>query len=468
MRWTGDLSSLLLLPALAVALNFCYCQREKPPRTPIIGGPSFGQPNETLAFWGKTTDPNRDNISYIFNWGDGTEPEKSAEIRSLDTIFMRHCYTDTGVYYLTVQAQDEKGNKSEISAPLGININFYGPITPQKPSGPTLAYPDTPLVFTTTATHRFSESVAVQFDFGDTTSNWSSYFPSGETASMTHTYRTRGNFLVRTRAKDRKGNQSPWSEPALILIDFPPFSAPTNLRLSAHLGVQVNLRWNKNRNHDSVLYGIWFRTQDSTLFRLIAITLSTHYIHDPLSTTGEYTLSARFRDKEIFATETLSTIPVFSETLLITELNAQGPAGYGWDSVTFQAKALSMRDTASARICAVYLTNFSLESLNLPYYLTSAHLAPTDPGNVTPPASWRSTYLLDFTGNIHSPLPEFDPLVYRDRVSLHAQRTDIALYLPQGNYALLSTFPDNHPKTKLISWYQRIPNLRLISPSAKP
>jgi hypothetical protein len=440
------------------------CVREKPPHPPIVGGPDRAQPGETLRLQARTSDPNGDNIAYIFDWGDGSPPEISPEISSGDTMFMYHSYPESGVYPVVVTARDEKGNQSAPSSPFSVEINFFGPLTPSLPIGPPVAYPDTPLVFTTFVRHRFDQPVAVQFDFGDSLSPWTGFYPSGCTVSLTRRFQHRGRFSVRARAKDQTGAISPWSAPAPVLIDFPPLGPPENLRLAARLGIFVRLRWSPGRNHDSVAYAVWFRQADSSQFQLVAITTDSSLVHDPLSTTGDYTVSARFRDAEVFARETVSTIPVFTDTLLLAELNATGAAGYGWDSITFTGLTLSMRDSSAAGLCRCYLTNFSPDSLSLNYFLASARLGPEDPGNVVPPGNWRRIWLANITGNSNAPLPAFDTLTYRDRVLLGTSVTEIAGYLPEGNYALLRVFPAAGCRFRLVSWYQPVKDLRLIYP----
>ncbi|MEN9979000.1 MAG: PKD domain-containing protein [candidate division WOR-3 bacterium] len=452
------------LDGVILVILVAGCYREGPPRVPAAGGPSSGQPQETLRFFAVSTDPNRDNISYQFDWGDGTAPEWSAEIRSGDTMFMFHVYQESGFYLVQVRARDEKGNESEPGIGLPVAVNFFGPLVPSRPAGPEVAWPDTPLVFTTIVQHRHGDSVAVQFDFGDSLSSWSRFVPSGTTVEVTHSFSSRGSFAVRARARDKNGVVSPWSEPATVLIDFPPLRPPLNLRLAPHLGVYLRLRWNRNGNHDSVRYCIWFRQADSFRFRLVDSTLNSSFLHDPFYTTGDYIISARFRDQEVFAPDTVSTVAVFTDTLFLSELNCAGPAGYGWDSISLIGRTVSMRETASARSCGFYLTDFTPETLSLNYFLASAHLGPDDPGGVVPPAAWRRTWLANVTGSSSTPLPPFDSLLYRDRVLLNAGTTEIAVWLPSDNYALVRILPTRTCRFGVLSWYQRVPGLRLIYP----
>jgi len=452
---------------LVVTMAFlgCFCTGEKPPRLMGIGGENMVQPKDTFWFWARAIDPNGDNISYLFNFGDGSEPQWSAELVSGETMFCWHCYEDTGGFNLKVKARDERGQESDFSEPFLVTVQFFGPLIPERPQGARFAYPDTPLVFSTRVEHLRSESVAVQFDFGEGLSDWIGFFPAGSQVAGMHTYQSRGVYAVKARARDKSGNVSPWSEPESVLIGFPPFSAPANLRISAFQGILVRLRWDKGRTHDSVKYAVWFRQVDSSGFRLVDTVFGMSYIHDPVYTTGYYTVSARFREIELFASETLATVAVFTDTLVLAELNATGFSGYAWDSVSGQGFLVSMHDTGSARVCRFYLTDFEPDSSGHRYFIASPHLAPFDSGGVAPEGNWERTYLLNFTGNIRTPLPDFDSTVYRDRVELGQERTDIALYSAGANYALISVFPANGARVKVVSWVQMVKNLRLIYPS---
>lgn len=79
-------------------------------------------------------------------------------------------------------------------------------------TGPTAGVAGVPVTFTATATDPDGDSVAFQFDWGDSsTLEWSSFIASGETSSISHTYSDSGSFTVKAKAKDAGGKQSGWS-----------------------------------------------------------------------------------------------------------------------------------------------------------------------------------------------------------------------------------------------------------------
>jgi DNA-binding beta-propeller fold protein YncE len=76
-------------------------------------------------------------------------------------------------------------------------------------SGPSAGVVGVPVTFKATATDPESDSIAIQFDWGDSsTLAWSNFVASGETTSVQHAYSDSGAFSVKAKAKDRKGKES--------------------------------------------------------------------------------------------------------------------------------------------------------------------------------------------------------------------------------------------------------------------
>jgi YVTN family beta-propeller protein len=76
-------------------------------------------------------------------------------------------------------------------------------------SGPSAGVVGVPVTFKATATDPEGDSIAFQFDWGDTsTLAWTNFVTSGETASVVHTYTDSGTFTVKVRAKDKKDKET--------------------------------------------------------------------------------------------------------------------------------------------------------------------------------------------------------------------------------------------------------------------
>jgi hypothetical protein len=78
--------------------------------------------------------------------------------------------------------------------------------------GPEVFLKDTTYAFSVVATDPEGDSVAVRFDWGDSTvSNWSEWFTSGDTIALTHAWFVEGTYKIVAQARDQKLASSDWS-----------------------------------------------------------------------------------------------------------------------------------------------------------------------------------------------------------------------------------------------------------------
>jgi outer membrane protein assembly factor BamB len=92
------------------------------------------------------------------------------------------------------------------------------------PTGPETCFADVPYAFSATPTDPEHDSVAVRFDWGDSTvSDWSGWSASGQAVALTHAWQDTGTYEVRAWAKDRK-HTSRVSDPLVVrvLVHRPP------------------------------------------------------------------------------------------------------------------------------------------------------------------------------------------------------------------------------------------------------
>jgi hypothetical protein len=85
-------------------------------------GPDQGSPNKELIFTASTTDQNNDDISYLFEWGDGLY-NWSDFAESGETASLSHIFENKGAYCIRVKAIDCYGYESEWSDPLTLTVN---------------------------------------------------------------------------------------------------------------------------------------------------------------------------------------------------------------------------------------------------------------------------------------------------------------------------------------------------------
>ena len=105
-------------------INKCLSRNfQNPPNIPEIPeGPTEGELGVEYTFCSSTTDPEGDNLFYIWDWDDGTYsdwygPYSSGEIACAD-----HAWSDIGTYCIRVKAKDIYNDESNWSDPICIDI----------------------------------------------------------------------------------------------------------------------------------------------------------------------------------------------------------------------------------------------------------------------------------------------------------------------------------------------------------
>lgn len=98
-------------------------QLSNPPAKPTLTGPDSGIINEMYTFFANTTDPDGDDIYYLFNWGDGHNSGWLGPFASGATTTGSYAWLNPGSYDITAKAKDEYGVESGVSAAHTIIIN---------------------------------------------------------------------------------------------------------------------------------------------------------------------------------------------------------------------------------------------------------------------------------------------------------------------------------------------------------
>ena len=73
-----------------------------------------------------TVDPNGENVSYLFSWGDGTSNSTTGHYYSGTNATCSHTWGSTGSFNVTVRAKDASQRWSCWSPPLTVNVNGQG------------------------------------------------------------------------------------------------------------------------------------------------------------------------------------------------------------------------------------------------------------------------------------------------------------------------------------------------------
>jgi len=164
------------------------------------------------------TDLEGDNVSYMINWGDGTDSGWTDHFDSGEKITKTHSWSTKGTYDIKLKANDSLGAKSDWSDPLTIEIlDDNNPPVPQKPEGKTSGFEDIEYEFNFTATDPEGDDVYYRIDWGDSVSSWYGPFASGEKKTLSHSWSTADDYDIILIAKDSLNAES-WSQPLTIEI----------------------------------------------------------------------------------------------------------------------------------------------------------------------------------------------------------------------------------------------------------
>ncbi len=99
----------------------------------------------------------------------------------------------------------------------------HAPDVPAVPTGPAFCFKDTTYTFQTVVSDPDGDSVAVRFDWGDSTlSAWSDFFASGETIELTHAWSDTGTYMVRAWAQDQEYVASDFSDGLSVMVVLSP------------------------------------------------------------------------------------------------------------------------------------------------------------------------------------------------------------------------------------------------------
>ncbi len=90
------------------------------PQTP--SGPASGKINTEYTYSSSVTDPEGDQVSLMYDWGDGTFSSWVGPVNSGATASAKKTYTAEGSYQIKVVAKDSHGKLSVWSDPLAISM----------------------------------------------------------------------------------------------------------------------------------------------------------------------------------------------------------------------------------------------------------------------------------------------------------------------------------------------------------
>jgi outer membrane protein assembly factor BamB len=182
------------------ALSPCLNMRiNSPPRIPKLIGPDVGAVGNTYEYMANTTDPDGDQIKYIFDWGDGTN-SSTGLVNSGTAQNRSHTWNSGGIYCVRAKAVDNNSFESAWSSCIQMIVN-----TP--PSIPIIFGTDEGLVLTSYDFEFLSfdpdgDQIQYEINWGDGSTELTSFSNSGIPSIARHFWLTENTYCVKARAID--------------------------------------------------------------------------------------------------------------------------------------------------------------------------------------------------------------------------------------------------------------------------
>jgi len=193
---------------------------QSPPNKPSSpSGPTEGYVGVEYTFCTSTTDPDGDDLYYLFDWGDGTFSYWIGPYASGEEASASHTWTEKGIYEIRAKAKDIHGVQSPWSDPFIITIVESDPPGAPVITGTTNGGAGTSYDYGFTSTDPNGDNISYYVDWGDdTTTGWTDYVASGTEITLTHTWDEQGTYIVKAKAKDVYGAESDW---AYLEVEMP-------------------------------------------------------------------------------------------------------------------------------------------------------------------------------------------------------------------------------------------------------
>ena len=201
-----------------------------PPAQPTRpNGPTLGIWHAEYSYSSMTTEPDNEQIYYRFDWDDGINSGWLGPYASGATATASHIWTVLGTYNVTVKARDIWGAGSIISDPLMVTITDNTPPNTPSITGESHVRPRIAYTYTLSGTDNQSQDLTYYIDWGDGNAAVGlGPYHSGETFTLSHNWKYKGTYTIKTRTTDTEGANSEWATIEVIaptdygfsLIDF--------------------------------------------------------------------------------------------------------------------------------------------------------------------------------------------------------------------------------------------------------
>jgi hypothetical protein len=201
----------------ACLLACAGCSGNRAPLVPSLLVPNMVQRGDSVRAWVASYDSDSDSLYFFINWGDGAESGWVGPVPSGTDLGIFHSYGDTGVFGVIAKAKDAT-HETGWSDTSFVDVAEYGPFVPHRPSGPATVAVGDSVTYVTAAGHPLLRKVCLQYDWGDTLSDWSEFIAANQFYYLRHAFARAGTMLVRARARDAADHISDWSKAETVEV----------------------------------------------------------------------------------------------------------------------------------------------------------------------------------------------------------------------------------------------------------
>jgi len=130
-------------------------------------------------------------------------------------------WSSSGTYYISLKVTDNDGRWDTDDTSVTIEpLDNTPPNRPSKPSGTTSGDTGTSYTYSTRATDHDDDIVKFGWDWdgNGAVDEWTGFYSSGVTVSMSHSWTTTGTYNVKVKAEDEHGAQSDFSTALTVVI----------------------------------------------------------------------------------------------------------------------------------------------------------------------------------------------------------------------------------------------------------
>jgi len=188
--------------------------------------PTDPNAGETISFDASSSYyPSGDITSYDWKWYSGDTWHNGLGA------YPTHTYSSPGDYDVTLRVWHNLKSDTKIKTVTVGTGGGSAPYTPNTPQGPSTLNMDQSGIYSTSTTDPDYDQIRYYFDWGDGDTEWTGWYNSGSTASLSHSWDYPDTYNIRVKAEDTSGKQSSWSNIKQVTVTI---GGSTWVRPSGH------------------------------------------------------------------------------------------------------------------------------------------------------------------------------------------------------------------------------------------